>query len=218
MMRPLTIGIAGGTGSGKTTLVNQLVDFFPNDISVIYHDNYYRAHDNLTMAQRDRLNFDHPDAFETELLIDDLKKLQSGQTISCPIYDYSLHTRSKHITKIKAKPVIIIEGILIFAHSKLRNLLDIKIFVETDADTRILRRILRDVDQRERSLDSVINQYLTTVKPMHKQFVEPSKQYADIIIPEGGRNPVPKDMLIETIAAHIRRTRHKADTDLKPPL
>lgn len=217
-MRTLTIGIAGGTGSGKTTLTDQLVNYFPADVCVIYHDNYYRAHDNLTMAQRDRLNYDHPDAFESELLVADLAKLQAGQAINCPIYDYSRHTRSKNTLQIKPKPVIIVEGILIFENSKLRDLLDIKIFVDTDADTRILRRILRDVDERGRSLESVIDQYLTTVKPMHKQFVEPSKQYADIIIPEGGRNPVAKDMLVERIAMHIRHSHNKPDMNLKPPL
>jgi uridine kinase len=200
----ITIGIAGGTGSGKTTLSAEIVKYFGKDVCVIYHDNYYRAHDDLPLAERSQLNFDHPAAFETELMIEQLIRLRKGQAIDCPVYDYTLHTRSDKTIRIRPAKVIIIEGILIFDNAALRNLMDIKIFVDTDADVRILRRILRDVKKRGRTLDSVVNQYLTTVKPMHEQFVEPSKRYADIIIPEGGKNPVAREMILERIAAHLQ--------------
>jgi len=202
--KTMTIGIAGGTGSGKTTLSAEIVKCFGKNVSVIYHDNYYRAHDNLPLEQRSQLNFDHPDAFESELMITQLIRLQKGQAIDCPVYDYALHTRSDKVIRIRPSRVIIIEGILIFENADLRNLMDIKIFVDTDADVRILRRILRDVKKRGRTLDSVVSQYLTTVKPMHEQFVEPSKKYADIIIPEGGKNLVAREMILERIAAHLK--------------
>jgi uridine kinase len=198
----ITIGIAGGTGSGKTTITHQLMRRFGDNVSVIYHDNYYKAHDDITYEQRTKLNYDCPDAFDTDLLVRDLSALRRGESVDCPVYDYTVHNRSKKTITVKAAPVIIIEGILILQSKELRDLMDIKIFVDTDADVRILRRIVRDVRDRGRSLESVVNQYLGTVKPMHEMYVEPSKRFADIIIPEGGHNLVAVGMLIERINAH----------------
>lgn len=198
----MTIGIAGGTGSGKTTITHQLMRRFGDNVSVIYHDNYYKSHDDITYEQRTKLNYDCPDAFDTDLLVRDLGALRRGETIECPVYDYAIHNRSKKTITVRPAPVIIIEGILILQSRELRDLMDIKIFVDTDADVRILRRIVRDVRDRGRSLESVVNQYLGTVKPMHEMYVEPSKRFADIIIPEGGHNLVAVGMLIERINAH----------------
>ena len=202
-MDTMIIGIAGGTGSGKTTLTKRLKDTFGDDVSVIYHDNYYKAHPGTTYEERAALNYDHPDAFETDLLVADLKKLCAGEVIHCPVYDYTIHNRSDQTVEIKPTKVVVVEGILIFENKALRELMDIKLFVDTDADVRILRRILRDVKERGRSLESVIDQYLTTVKPMHEQFVRPSRQYADIVVPEGGYNQVALDMIIERVRAHV---------------
>lgn len=203
-METILIGIAGGTGSGKTTLANKLIDSFGDDeVSVLRHDNYYKRHDEMNYEERSRLNYDHPDAFDTELLCEHIKALKVGEAVSMPVYDYSQHNRSKETILVKPAPVIVLEGILIFAEPELCELMDIKVFVDTDADVRILRRIVRDVKNRGRSLDSVICQYLTTVKPMHEQFVEPSKRRADIIIPEGGENVVALDMLIERVRRHL---------------
>lgn len=199
----ITIGIAGGTGSGKTTITRRLLQRFPESVSVVYHDNYYKAHDDMTYEQRSHLNYDCPDAFDTELLLRDLAALRRGEEIRCPVYDYTVHNRSDKTVLVRPAPVIIVEGILIFQDPRLCELLDIKIFVDTDADVRILRRIVRDVRDRGRSLESVVDQYLTTVKPMHEMYVEPSKRNADIIIPEGGHNLVAMDMLIERINAHV---------------
>lgn len=171
-MNTIFIGIAGGTGSGKTTLTEHLAARFGSDISVVHHDNYYKRQDR-PFAERCLQNYDHPDAFDTDLMIEDLKALKRGETIHCPVYDYAIHNRTDETVEIKPTKVVIVEGILIFQNKALRDLLDIKIFVETDADVRILRRALRDVEERGRSLESVVNQYLTTVKPMHEQFVEP---------------------------------------------
>lgn len=182
-MNTIFIGIAGGTGSGKTTLTEHLVSRFGDDIAVVHHDNYYKRQD-CSFEERCKQNYDHPDAFDTDLMIQDLKKLKAGQTIYCPVYDYALHNRTDQTVEIRPAKVIIVEGILIFQNKALRDLLDIKIFVETDADVRILRRALRDVEERGRSLESVVNQYLTTVKPMHEQFVEPTRKFADIIVLE----------------------------------
>lgn len=204
-MDTMIIGIAGGTGSGKTTLTKRLQDAFGDNVSVVYHDNYYKKHVGMTYEERAALNYDHPDSFDTALLVDDLKKLAAGQAIRCPLYDYTIHNRSEKTAEVRPTKVVIVEGILIFADNALRDLMDIKIFVDTDADVRILRRILRDVKERGRSLDSVISQYLTTVKPMHEQFVEPSKRFADIIVLEGGHNLVALDMIMQRIAAHIAR-------------
>ncbi len=202
-VKTMIIGIAGGTGSGKTTLTRRLKDTFGDDVSLVYHDNYYRAHHNLTYEERSRLNYDHPDAFETDLMVEHLKKLLAGEPIQCPVYNYSIHDRSEETVEVRPTKVIIIDGILIFADKALRDLMDIKIFVDTDADVRILRRIMRDVKERGRSLDSVVSQYLNTVKPMHEQFVQPSRQYADIVVLEGGCNLVALDMITQRIRSHI---------------
>ena len=201
----IVIGIAGGTGSGKTTITRKIMQSFGGNVSVIYHDNYYKAHHNMSYEERSRLNYDHPDAFDTELLISDLKKLRRGEAIHCPTYDYTIHDRSDKTITVRPAKVIIVEGILIFQSIELCELMDIKIYVDTDADVRILRRIVRDVRDRGRSLDSVVNQYLGTVKPMHEQFVEPSKRKADIIIPEGGHNQVALEMVIERVRAHLAK-------------
>ena len=182
-MRPLIIGIAGGTGSGKTTLVENLKEQFGADISVLPHDNYYAAHHDMSLEERQALNYDHPAAFDTDRMIQDLEDLKAGKTIQCPVYDYAIHDRTEATLTLAPNKVILVEGILIFENKALRDLMDIKIFVDTDADVRILRRILRDVKERGRTLESVMEQYLTTVKPMHEQFVEPSKRYADVIVP-----------------------------------
>lgn len=206
-MDTILIGIAGGTGSGKTTLANRLVESFGGDeVSILRHDNYYRRHDDMEYEERTKLNYDHPDAFDTELLCEHIRALKAGKSIRMPVYDYSLHNRSDRTIEVKPAPVIVLEGILIFAEVSLCELMDIKVFVDTDADVRILRRIVRDVKHRGRSLDSVISQYLTTVKPMHEQFVEPSKRRADIIIPEGGENKVALDMLIQRVRKHLAVT------------
>ncbi len=202
-MDTMIIGIAGGTGSGKTTLTRRLKETFGDDVSIVYHDNYYKAHNDMTYEERAALNYDHPDAFDTGRMVEDLKRLLAGDTIQCPVYDYSIHNRSAETVEIRPTKVVIVEGILIFAAPALRELMDIKIFVDTDADVRILRRIARDVKERGRSLDSVISQYLNTVKPMHEQFVQPSRQYADIVVLEGGHNLVALDMIIQRIRSHI---------------
>lgn len=202
-MDTMVIGIAGGTGSGKTTLTRRLKERFGENVSVLYHDNYYKRHDEMPYEERCKLNYDHPDAFDTDLMIRDLEALRRGETIHCPVYDYTIHNRGTERLEVRPTKVILVEGILIFENEALRDLMDIKIFVDTDADVRILRRILRDVKERGRSLDSVVNQYLTTVKPMHEQFVEPSKRRADIIVLEGGHNLVALDMIMERIRSHI---------------
>ena len=202
-MRPLIIGIAGGTGSGKTTLVENLMEQFEGEISILTHDNYYKAHHDLSYEERAALNYDHPDAFDTERMLEDLRALRSGKAVQRPVYDFAIYDRTEDTVTVQPNRVILVEGILIFENPALRNLLDIKIFVDTDADVRILRRILRDVKERERSLESVMEQYLTTVKPMHQQFVEPSKRYADVIVPEGGKNLVALMMIVQRIAYHI---------------
>ena len=202
-MQTMVIGIAGGTGSGKTTLTLRLKDCFGDDVSILYHDNYYRQHDEMPYEERCKLNYDHPDAFDTPRLIADLAALRRGETVYSPTYDYTIHNRAAGTVEVRPAKVILVEGILIFADPALREQMDIRIFVDTDADVRILRRILRDVKKRGRSLDSVVEQYLTTVKPMHEQFVEPSKRFADIIVPEGGKNTVALDMIVQRIRSHI---------------
>lgn len=203
MTLPILIGIAGGTGSGKTTLTKQIARRFGEHVTVIRHDNYYRSHSDLTYEQRAALNFDCPEAFETELLIEHLKQLRKGIAIDSPLYDYTIHNRSTKTEHILPTKVIIVEGIIIFADVTLCELMDIKLFVDTDVDVRILRRIRRDVRDRGRSLDSVIQQYLQTVKPMHEQYVEPSRKNADLIIPEGGKNLVALEMIFTRIENHI---------------
>ena len=203
MDQVLVIGIAGGTGSGKTTITRKLCENFGPDVSVINHDNYYKAHHNMPYEERAKLNYDHPNAFDTDMLIEHLKQLRQGHSVVCPVYDYTVHDRSEDTVVIKPARVIIVEGILIFENRELCDQMDIKIYVDADADVRILRRIVRDVRDRGRSLDSVINQYLTTVKPMHEQFVEPSKRNADIIVPQGGHNRVALEMVMERVRAHL---------------
>lgn len=205
MENTMVVGIAGGTGSGKTTITKKLMQRFGGDVSVIYHDNYYKAHHNMSYEERAKLNYDHPDSFDTDLLIQAVKDLKAGRSVTCPVYDYTIHDRSDQVIVVKPAKVIIVEGILIFQSRELCRQMDIKIYVDTDADVRILRRIVRDVRDRGRSLDSVVNQYLSTVKPMHEQFVEPSKRNADIIIPEGGHNQVAMEMVMERVRAHIER-------------
>ena len=202
-MDTMIIGIAGGTGSGKTTLTRKHQETFGPDVPVVYHDNYYKRHDGMTYEERAALNYDHPDAFDTPLMVEHLRQLLAGRSVQCPVYDYTVHNRSDQTVEVRPTKVMIVEGILIFENKALRDLMDIKIFVDTDADVRILRRILRDVKERGRSLDSVISQYLTTVKPMHEQFVQPSRQYADIVVLEGGHNLVALDMIIHHIRSHI---------------
>lgn len=198
-MNPIIIGIAGGTGSGKTTLVNKLKSVLGDEVVTLCHDYYYKANDHLPLEERKKLNYDHPNAFDTEMMIDDIKRLKDGMIVERPTYDFVGHTRAEETVKVSPKKVIIVEGILIFENRELLNQLDIKVFVDTDADVRIIRRIVRDVKERGRSLDSVINQYLNTVKLMHEEFVEPSKRNADIIIPEGGHNKVAVSMLLDKI-------------------
>lgn len=202
-MRPLVIGIAGGTGSGKTTLTRALIESFEEQVAVVFHDNYYKKNDHLTYEERCLLNYDAPDAFDNDLLVKQLDALIEGQTIECPVYDFSDHNRSEETLMVQTRPIIIVEGILIFAEPAIRERLDIKLFVDTDADVRILRRMRRDVVERGRSIESVQTQYLETVKPMHELYVEPSKRNADIIVPEGGTNLVALDMLVHRINSQL---------------
>ena len=195
------IGIAGGSGSGKTTLMKNLIDKFGDVITVLSHDNYYKRHDELTYEERCKLNYDEPGAFDTSLMIYQLDQLRHGQAIDCPVYDFTVHNRSNDTIRIVPERVIIVEGILIFESEPLRQLMDIKIFVDADADVRLCRRIKRDVNKRGRSLESVLTQYQQTVKPMHEKYVEPTKKYADLVVPEGGKNLV----ALELIECRIRR-------------
>ena len=199
----LVIGIAGGTGSGKTTLMKNLIARFGGDVTVLSHDNYYRRHDELPYEERCKLNYDEPAALETELMAKHLEALRRGESIRCPVYDFSVHNRSDETTLIVPRRVIIVEGILIFENRELCDQMDIKIFVDADADVRLCRRIKRDVKKRGRTIESVIAQYLDTVKPMHEQFVEPSKKNANIVVPEGGKNLVALDMIMGRIQRHI---------------
>ena len=199
----LVIGIAGGTGSGKTTLMNNLIKAFQEDVTILSHDNYYKRHDDLTYEERCQLNYDEPAALETDLMAQHLELLRQGQAIDCPVYDFTQHNRSNETIRIEPRKVIIVEGILIFENQPLRDLMDIRIFVDTDSDIRLCRRIKRDVNKRGRSLESVLTQYQETVKPMHEMYVEPSKKYANIIVPEGGKNLVALDMIMGRIQRHL---------------
>ncbi len=193
-MNTVMIGIAGGTGSGKSTFTNRLKAEFPEEIAVLYYDNYYRAQDGLSLEERKKVNYDHPKAFETELLLEQLKELRAGHEVRCPVYDYSVHNRSKEVIVVEPKKVILVEGILVLADQALRELLDIKVYVEADADERILRRVIRDVKERGRDIEGVVEQYLTTVKPMHYLYVEPTRTMADIVI-NSGRNEVAFELM-----------------------
>ena len=199
----LVIGIAGGTGSGKTTLMKNLIDRYSEHITVLSHDNYYKRHDEMTYEERCRLNYDEPAALETDLMARHLDRLRHGESIDCPVYDFTVHNRSDETIRISPRKVIIVEGILIFVDQPLRELMDIKIFVDTDADVRLCRRIKRDVNKRGRTLESVLTQYQQTVKPMHEKYVEPSKKFADIVVPEGGKNLVALDMIMGRIQRHL---------------
>jgi uridine kinase len=191
----LIIGIAGGSGSGKSTIARRLVEEFGDKVTVLRHDDYYKAHHDITYEERTRINYDCPEAFDTDLMAEHLRLLREGRAVDCPVYDYTVHDRSDEVRRVEPNSVLIIDGILVLAEKQLRDLMDIKIFVDTDADVRIIRRIIRDVRDRRRTLESVVDQYLGTVKPMHEMYVEPSKKFADIIIPEGGRNIVALDMI-----------------------
>ena len=199
----LVIGIAGGSGSGKTTLMKNLIDKFGDVITVLSHDNYYKRHDELTYEERCKLNYDEPGAFDTSLMIYQLDQLRHGQAIDCPVYDFTVHNRSNDTTRIVPERVIIVEGILIFESEPLRQLMDIKIFVDADADVRLCRRIKLDVNKRGRSLESVLTQYQQTVKPMHEKYVEPTKKYADLVVPEGGKNLVALELIEGRIRRHL---------------
>ena len=203
MDKILVIGIAGGSGSGKTTLLKNIIQTFGPAITVISHDNYYKRHDEMTYEERCKLNYDEPAALETDLMVRQLEQLKNGQEILCPVYDFTVHNRSDETILIKPEKVIIVEGILIFENEELRKLMDIKVFVDADADIRICRRIKRDVNKRGRSLESVILQYQETVKPMHEKYVEPSKKYANLVVPEGGKNYVALDMIAQRIRRHL---------------
>ena len=205
----LVIGIAGGTGSGKTTLMKNIISRFGDVVTVLSHDNYYRRHDELTYEERCRINYDEPAALETDLMTRHLDQLRRGEAIECPVYDFTQHNRSNETITIVPKRVIIVEGILIFEDQPLRELMDIKIFVDTDADVRLCRRIKRDVNKRGRTLESVLTQYQETVKPMHEKYVEPSKKYADIVVPEGGKNQVALDMIMGRIARHLEEVEEQ---------
>lgn len=200
MSKPFFIGVAGGSGSGKTTVVANLTKVLKNrSVLCLSHDDYYRNQDQLSMADRHLTNYDHPDSLETSLLVKHLKQLAQGESIKKPTYDFANHTRAKKVEIIPPAKVIIVEGILIFENPELRQLFDLKVFVDTDADVRVLRRIKRDIEERDRTFDFVVDQYYRFTRPMHLEFVEPSKRYADIIVPEGGMNEVALDLLLARV-------------------
>ena len=200
-MEPIIIGVAGGTGSGKTTVASRILERVGTEhITYIAHDAYYRDLGHLPERLRAQVNFDHPDALETELLVEHLKELRQGRPVEIPIYDFTTHTRTERTERVDIAPVVIVEGILVFVEPELRELFDVKIYIDTDADVRFIRRLRRDLEERGRSVESVCEQYLSTVRPMHLEFVEPSKRYADVIIPEGGFNEV----AIEMVAARLK--------------
>ncbi|WP_075982393.1 uridine kinase [Bacillus massilinigeriensis] len=198
--KPVVIGVAGGSGSGKTSVTKAIYDWFHgHSILMLEQDYYYKDQSHLPYEERLKTNYDHPLAFDTDLLIEHLKKLLNYEPIQKPVYDYAIHTRSNKVINVEPKDVIILEGILVLEDERLRNLMDIKLFVDTDADLRIIRRLMRDIKERGRSMDSVIEQYVSVVRPMHNQFIEPTKRYADIIIPEGGHNHVAIDLMVTKI-------------------
>lgn len=203
-MNSIIIGIAGGTGSGKSTFTNRLKEAFKDDVAVIYHDNYYKRQDDVPFEDRKKVNYDHPDSLETDLMLQHLELLKSGHAIDCPVYDYSQHNRSDKILHIEPKKIILAEGILLLSDPRIRNMIDIKIYVEADADERILRRIVRDVKERGRDLDNIVEQYLTTVKPMHYLYVEPTRALADIVI-NSGMNDVAFDVVQSKIRLRLNK-------------
>lgn len=208
MKQLILIGITGGTGSGKSTITREICSKFDKDcIAVIEQDSYYKDQSDIPFEERVKTNYDHPDAFDTELMVAHLKELVKGNSIEKPIYDFEMHNRKKETVKVESKEIIIVEGILVLEERKIRDLLNIKIYVDTDADVRIIRRITRDIKERGRTLDSVINQYLNVVRPMHMQFIEPSKRYADIIVPEGGYNKVAIDIIVANIKQFLSREK-----------
>jgi uridine kinase len=205
--RPFLIGVAGGTGSGKTTVSRTIQRTVGSHlIAFLQHDSYYRDHSHLTPSERELSNYDHPDSLDTPFLLRHLHDLRGWQAIEVPIYDFATHTRSSLTERVEPAPIILLEGILIFSERELRELMDMRIYVDTDADIRFIRRLYRDVEERGRTLDSIVNQYLNTVRPMHMEFVEPSKRYADVIIPEGGNNHVAMEMIVNTILAIVARS------------
>lgn len=209
IMKPIIIGIAGGTGSGKTTVSQHILETIgKNKIAFINHDSYYKDQSNKPFSERVKTNYDHPDSLETELMIKHLKQLLTGKSIKMPVYDFSQHNRTDKTEKVDPKPVIMVDGILIFVDKNLRDLFDIKIYVDTDADVRFIRRLKRDINERGRKVDNVIDQYMKTVRPMHLEFVEPSKRYADIIIPEGGFNRVALNMVVSRLQALLIESTH----------
>jgi uridine kinase len=203
---PLVIGVAGGSGSGKTTVVRRIVDSIGDgEVTVLEHDRYYRDRNDLRLEERAALNYDHPDSLETDLLVRHVEQLRAGEAVDAPVYDFARHARQRTTEAVVPKRAIIVEGILIFSDAPLRQLMDVKVFVDTDDDTRFIRRLQRDIAERGRTVASVIEQYLGTVKPMHLEFVEPSKRYADIIVPQGGHNTVAIDMLLTLIRSLTAR-------------
>lgn len=199
----LVLGIAGGSGSGKTTLMNNIVARFAEDITILSHDSYYKRHDDMSYEERCQLNYDEPAALETDLMVRHLNLLRQGQAIDCPVYDFTVHNRSDEMVRIEPSRIILVEGILIFENEALRDLMDIRIFVDTDADIRLCRRVKRDVSKRGRSLESVLTQYQQTVKPMYEKYVEPSKKYAHILVPEGGKNTIAQEFIISLLEKHL---------------
>jgi len=220
-MRPVVIGICGGSGSGKTTITGRIVeDLSEQQVLILEQDHYYKDLPGLPLEERAKQNFDHPDSMDTSLMVEDVRKLRAGQAIDRPVYDFAEYRRLAQTVRLEPRPALIIEGILIFENKALRELMDIKIFVDTDADVRFIRRLVRDIRERGRTMDSVIDQYRNTVRPMHMEFVEPSKRYADVIIPEGGHNEVGIDLVIQKIRALVPRGRasKSANSNLKASL
>lgn len=207
IQQPLVIGVVGGSGSGKTTVARAIFDRLGLDAAFVDQDAYYRDLGHLTMAQREAFNFDHPDAFDTDLMVAQLEALRRGETIDKPTYDFTRHTRAAATVRVEPRDILVVDGIMLFADSRLRSLFDIKVFVDVGDDIRFIRRLQRDVAERGRTMDGVIHHYLSTVRPMHLEFVEPSKRYADVILPEGGHNQVGVDMILARIFMELSRRR-----------